>query len=223
MNNSDWVKSPLSKHILFQFPCFLSNSFHTLLYTFRKLLFLYSPNLSSNLIGCIHGEGAGLLIVFESSWESKEVPEDLNTSVFKKGKKGDPGNYSVVSLTMIPWKVMGKIILEAISKSIIKVWPPSHQEWLQTMIMDCSDQPDRSATAGVLQGLIPGKYWLSSSSMAWTMRQTALSASVVIHTGEEWLIHPMDALPFRGASAGWRDGLTGNSWRSTKQNAKPCT
>lgn len=44
----------------------------------------------------------GHSIVFEGSWELKEAPVDMKTSVFKKGKKGDPGNYSIVSLTMIP-------------------------------------------------------------------------------------------------------------------------
>lgn len=79
-----------------------------------------------------------------------------------------------------------------------------------------TDQPDRSATAGILQGLIPGKVGLASSSMTWTMRQTVLSARVMIHTWEEWLMHQMDVLPFRGASAHWRDGVTGISWRPTK-------
>lgn len=41
-------------------------------------------------------------VVFESSWELKEIPEDLKASVLIKGKKGDPGNYHVVRLTMIP-------------------------------------------------------------------------------------------------------------------------
>lgn len=49
----------------------------------------------------------GHSIIFESSWESKEVPEDLKTSIFKKGKKEDRWNYGLVSLTLIPWDVMG--------------------------------------------------------------------------------------------------------------------
>ncbi|GAB0176163.1 mitochondrial enolase superfamily member 1 [Grus japonensis] len=55
----------------------------------------------------------------KSSCELKEVPEELKTSVFNKGKKEDPGNYRMVSFTLI---------LEDISKPIEKVWSPSHQE-----------------------------------------------------------------------------------------------
>ncbi|KAK4827963.1 hypothetical protein QYF61_022665 [Mycteria americana] len=49
-----------------------------------------------------------------------EVPEDCKKSnaipFFKKGKKGDPGHYRLISLTSIPGKVMEKILLETISK-----------------------------------------------------------------------------------------------------------
>jgi len=51
-----------------------------------------------------------LSIVFERSWRTGEVPEDCRkasvTSVFKKGKKEDPGNYRLVSLTSILGKMM---------------------------------------------------------------------------------------------------------------------
>jgi len=50
------------------------------------------------------------------------VPKDGRkasvTSVFKKGKKEDPGNYRPVSLTSIPGMVMEKLILEVIIKQV---------------------------------------------------------------------------------------------------------
>jgi len=42
-------------------------------------------------------------------------------SVFKKGKKEDPGNYRPVSLISIPGKVMEQLILEAIIKQLEKI------------------------------------------------------------------------------------------------------
>ena len=51
-----------------------------------------------------------------------EVPEDYKianvTPVFKKGKKEDLGNYTPVSLTFIPGKVMEQFILDVISKQV---------------------------------------------------------------------------------------------------------
>jgi len=47
-----------------------------------------------------------LSIIFERSWRTGEVPEDWReakvTSVFKKGKKEDPGNYRPVFWFRLP-------------------------------------------------------------------------------------------------------------------------
>ncbi|RMC20639.1 hypothetical protein DUI87_01491 [Hirundo rustica rustica] len=46
-----------------------------------------------------------LSIIFEQSWESREVPADWKlvnvVLIFKKGKTEDPGNYRPVSLTSV--------------------------------------------------------------------------------------------------------------------------
>ena len=59
-----------------------------------------------------------LLIIFETSWCLGRVPEDWKeanvTPIFKKGKEEDPGNCSLVSLTLIPGKVMEQLTLETI-------------------------------------------------------------------------------------------------------------
>ena len=63
-----------------------------------------------------------LSVIFERSWRTGEVPEDWRkanvTPIFKKGKKEDPGNYRLVSLTSIPQKTMEQLILDDTIKQV---------------------------------------------------------------------------------------------------------
>ena len=57
-----------------------------------------------------------LTIIFEKSWLSGGASGDWKKEniplIFKKGRKKDPGNYRLVSLTSVPWKIMEWILLE---------------------------------------------------------------------------------------------------------------
>lgn len=50
------------------------------------------------------------------------MPEDWRkaciTPIFKKGKKGDPGNYRLVNLTSILGKVNEQLVVESISRHL---------------------------------------------------------------------------------------------------------
>ncbi|KAK4827374.1 LOW QUALITY PROTEIN: hypothetical protein QYF61_017312 [Mycteria americana] len=58
-----------------------------------------------------------LSIIYQQSWLTGEVPVDWRlanvTSIYRKGQKEDPGNYTPVSLASVPGKVMELIILSA--------------------------------------------------------------------------------------------------------------
>ena len=63
-----------------------------------------------------------LQIIFQRSMETGEVPQDwrdANVSpIFKKGSKGDPGNYRPVSLTSIVCKLLESIIRDKITEHL---------------------------------------------------------------------------------------------------------
>ncbi|KAJ7423231.1 Ubiquilin-1 [Pitangus sulphuratus] len=62
------------------------------------------------------------LMIFEWSWESREVSADWKlvniVLIFKKGKKEDPGNYRPISLTSVSAKITEKVILVGIEKRL---------------------------------------------------------------------------------------------------------
>ncbi len=65
-----------------------------------------------------------LSIIFNMSLESGTVPTAWKTAtvtpIFKKGTKGDPGNYRPVSLTSVPCKILESIIKDKIMDHLLE-------------------------------------------------------------------------------------------------------
>ncbi|KFO93287.1 hypothetical protein N320_11567, partial [Buceros rhinoceros silvestris] len=63
-----------------------------------------------------------LSIIYQQSWLMGEVPVDWRlahvTPIYKKGPKENPGNYRPVSLTLVPGKVMGQLILNVMMQHV---------------------------------------------------------------------------------------------------------
>ncbi|RMC15011.1 hypothetical protein DUI87_07190 [Hirundo rustica rustica] len=63
-----------------------------------------------------------LSIIYYQSWLTGKVPDNWKlanvTPIHKKGAKEDPGNYSPVSLTSVPGKIMEQFILSAITQNL---------------------------------------------------------------------------------------------------------
>jgi hypothetical protein len=64
-----------------------------------------------------------LELLFSKSLETGEIPHDWKTAkvtpIFKKGAKGDPGNYRPVSLTSVPCKILESILKEEIMNHLL--------------------------------------------------------------------------------------------------------
>lgn len=106
---------------------------------------------SQALLGCTHKCWGtwqmwlwGHSIIFAWSWQLGEVPEDWRkahiTPIFKKRKKGDPGNYRLVNLTSILGKVNERLVLETISRhlKIIRFSQHEFTKVCRTQILICS-------------------------------------------------------------------------------------
>jgi len=60
-----------------------------------------------------------LSIIYQQSWPTGEVSDDWRITsvitIYKKGRKEDPGNYRPVSLTLVPGKIMERFIPSALT------------------------------------------------------------------------------------------------------------
>jgi hypothetical protein len=67
---------------------------------------------------------APLQIIFNRALETGDSPKDWKTAsvtpIFKKGTKGDPGNYRPVSLTSVPCKILESIIKDRVMSHLLE-------------------------------------------------------------------------------------------------------
>jgi hypothetical protein len=67
---------------------------------------------------------APLQIIFNRALETGDSPKDWKTGsvtpIFKKGTKGDPGNYRPVSLTSVPCKILESIIKDRVMSHLLE-------------------------------------------------------------------------------------------------------
>ena len=65
-----------------------------------------------------------LEMLFNRSLETGEIPQEWRTAkvtpIFKKGAKGDPGNYRPVSLTSVPCKILESIVKDRIMEHLME-------------------------------------------------------------------------------------------------------
>jgi hypothetical protein len=65
-----------------------------------------------------------LEMLFNRSLETGEIPQEWRTAkvtpIFKKGAKGDPGNYRPVSLTSVPCKILESIVKDRIMDHLME-------------------------------------------------------------------------------------------------------
>ncbi|KAK4826567.1 hypothetical protein QYF61_010202 [Mycteria americana] len=127
-------------------------------------------------------------------WQSVEVPGDWRkanvTSVFKKSKKENPGNYGLVSFTLIPGMVMEQLIPETTSRHM----------------------KDKKVVGNSQHGFMKVKSCLTNLITFYS------DASLqTIRNWEKWLMPQVIGLPFRGTWTGWRRGSERNLLKFNKR------
>ncbi len=90
-----------------------------------------------------------LCIIFQKSLDAKTLPQqwkDANvTALFKKGKRGIPGNYRPISLTSIVCKIMESLIRDQLMRHMLE----------NDLLVDCQHGflPGRSCSTNLLAAL----------------------------------------------------------------------
>ena len=144
------------------------------------------------------------------------MPEDWTkanvTPVFKKGKKEDPGNYRLVSLTSIPGKVMEQLILEIIIKQVEEKKVIRSSQHGFTKGKSCLTNLTALYMAGwVDEGRAMDVVYLNFSKAFDTVSHNILLGKLrkcgldkrTVRWMENWLNGKAQSVVIRGAESGW--------------------
>jgi len=99
------------------------------------------------LVNCAASVAQPLATMFQESFQSAILPSDWKSAniipIFKKGDKTDPNNYTPVSLTSVPDKIMESIIKDSITTFLEQNQIISHSQHGYTKDRSCIESVEQ--------------------------------------------------------------------------------